>query len=131
MLADGTKRFDLTAKVTDWEVEPGKIVQASTYNGVVPGPTIEVAPGEHVQVVLKNELSESTSIHYHGIIVPNAVDGVPDITQAPIKPGETFTYDFVAQGPRSGSITRIITPSIRCPMGSSAFIVGDLPLPGV
>jgi FtsP/CotA-like multicopper oxidase with cupredoxin domain len=130
VLVDGTKRFDLTAKVTDWEVEPGEIVQASTYNGVVPGPTIKVAPGEHVQVVLKNELSESTSIHYHGIIVPNAMDGVPDITQPPIKPGETFTYDFVAQGPAVGIYHSHHHAEHQVPDGLFApFIVGDLPLP--
>ena len=56
VLPDGTKEFDLTAKVTPWEVSPGKTVQAWTYNGTVPGPTIKVQPGDHVQVVLDNQL---------------------------------------------------------------------------
>jgi FtsP/CotA-like multicopper oxidase with cupredoxin domain len=130
VLADGTKRFDLTAKVTDWEVSPGKKVQAWTYNGVVPGPTIKVQPGDHVQVVLKNELPQSTTIHYHGIIVPNAMDGVPDITQPPIKPGETFTYDFVARGPAVGIYHSHHHAEHQVPDGLFApFIVGDEPVP--
>ncbi len=59
-------------------------------------PTIKVDPGDHVRVVLDNKLPQSTAIHFHGITVPNAMDGVPDVTQPPVKPGETFTYDFVA-----------------------------------
>jgi len=97
VLADGTKQFDLTAKVVKWEVEPGKKVDAWTYNGTVPGPTIEVDPGDKVKVVLKNDLPESTVVHFHGLQLPNALDGVPDITQDPIKPGQTYTYSFTAQ----------------------------------
>jgi FtsP/CotA-like multicopper oxidase with cupredoxin domain len=58
--------------------------------------------GDQVRVVLDNQLPESTAIHFHGIEVPNAMDGVPYVTQDPVKPGETFTYDFVAQGPAVG-----------------------------
>src|SRR5207247_10786331 len=97
VLADGTKQFELTSKVVKWEVEPGKRVDAWTYNGAVPGPTMRVSPGDKVKVVLHNELPESTAIHFHGLRVPTAMDGVPDITQKPVKPGETFTYDFTAQ----------------------------------
>lgn len=130
VLADGTKRFDLTAKVTDWEVEPGKTVQAWTYNGVVPGPTIKVGVGDHVQIVLENELPQSTSIHYHGILVPNAMDGVPDITQPPIKPGETFTYDFVTREPAVGIYHSHHHAEHQVPDGLfAAFLVGDQPVP--
>src|SRR5262245_6745043 len=97
VLADGTKEFDLTAEIVDWEVEPGRTVEAWTYNGVVPAPTIRVAVGDKVRVVLTNELPESTALHFHGVRVPNAMDGVPPYTQDPIKPGETFTYEFTAQ----------------------------------
>ena len=51
---------------------------------------------------MKNELPQSTSVHFHGIEVPNAMDGVPYITQDPIKPGKTFTYEFTANGPAVG-----------------------------
>ena len=91
------KVFDLVAKKVQWEVEPGKYFEAWGYNGVVPGPEIRVTEGDKVRVVIKNELDESTSIHFHGQIVPIAMDGVPFITQPPIKPGTNFTYEFTAR----------------------------------
>ena len=92
VLADGTKQFELVAKEVDWEVEPGKIVKAKTYNGVVPGPEIRVGVGDKVRIIVTNELTESTSVHFHGIRVPNKYDGVDPYTQMPIMPGQTFTY---------------------------------------
>lgn len=91
------KVFDLVAKKVQWEVEPGKFFEAWGYNGVVPGPEIRVTEGDKVRVIIKNELDESTSIHFHGQIVPIAMDGVPYITQPPIKPGTNFTYEFTAK----------------------------------
>ena len=87
VLADGTKQFDLTAAMTDWEVSPGKTVQAMTYNGTVPGPTIKVNPGDHVKIVLHNQLPQSTSIHFHGLLTPNSMDGTTYVTQDPVKTG--------------------------------------------
>jgi FtsP/CotA-like multicopper oxidase with cupredoxin domain len=131
VLPDGTKEFDLTAAVTDWEVSPGNTVKAWTYNGTVPGPTIEVNPGDHVRVELDNELPESTAIHFHGITVPNSMDGVPDITQPPVKPGATFTYDFVAsQNPEVGMYHSHDHAEHQVPDGlMGAFLVGSEPLP--
>ena len=100
VLADGTKEFDLVAEIVDWEVEPGKIVKAWAYNGTVPGPTIRVNEGDKVRIKLTNKLPESTSLHPHGCSVPNAMDGFDPLTQEPIKPGETFTYEWVAKGPK-------------------------------
>ena len=97
VLADGTKEFRLASEIVQWEVEPGRFVEAWTYNGTVPGPTIKVEPGDKVSVVLENRLPESTVLHIHGITLPNSLDGVPDITQAPIKPGGSHTYTFTAQ----------------------------------
>ncbi len=97
VLPDGTKQFELTAEVVDWEVEPGKIVEAWTYNGMVPGPTLSVGVGDKIRIVLTNELPESTAIHFHGLRTPNSMDGVPDITQEPVKPGETFTYEWTTR----------------------------------
>ena len=59
----------------------------------MPGPTLKADPGDRVRVVLHNELPESTAIHFHGLRTPNSQDGVPDITQAPVAPGETALYD--------------------------------------
>jgi FtsP/CotA-like multicopper oxidase with cupredoxin domain len=97
----GVKVFNLTAKIVDWEVAPGQKVQAWTYNGQFPGPQIRVTEGDKVRVVIKNELPESTAIHFHGVRTPNNMDGVPGVTQPPIKPGQSFTYEFVARNPGS------------------------------
>jgi manganese oxidase len=97
----GVRIFDLTTKKVQWEVEPGKRVEAWTYNGVVPGPQIRVKEGERVRINVKNELDESTVVHFHGVEVPNDQDGVPFITQPPIKPGQSYTYEFVV--PNAGS----------------------------
>ena|SRR5579859_5962332 len=87
----------LTAKTVQWELVPGKVITAWTYNGIVPGEVIRVREGDRVRVVVSNELSEPTTVHWHGIDVPTNMDGVPDISQRPIQPGETFTYEFVAR----------------------------------
>jgi plastocyanin len=73
--ADGTKQFELTAAITPWEVEPGKIVDAWTYNGMAPGPSMRVAVGDRVRIVVHNELPMGTDLHLHGINVPNPMDG--------------------------------------------------------
>jgi FtsP/CotA-like multicopper oxidase with cupredoxin domain len=97
----GVKVYELTAREVDWETEPGRKVKAWAYNDQVPGPQIRVREGDRVRVVLKNELSESTSIHFHGLEVPNDQDGVPFMTQPPVKPGDSYAYEFVV--PNSGS----------------------------
>lgn len=91
------KVFELTSKPVIWPITQDVSVTAWTYNGTVPGPMIRVIEGDKVRIVLKNELPEPTTIHWHGIAVPNAMDGIPDVTQKPIQPGETFTYEFTAQ----------------------------------
>lgn len=91
------KVFELTAKMVQWPILDGVSVTAMTYNSTVPGPMIRVTEGDQVRIILRNELEEPTTIHWHGIEVPNAMDGVPGITQEPIEPGETFTYEFTAK----------------------------------
>lgn len=71
-----------------------KEVKLWGYNGQVPGPTLEATVGERVRIVLKNELPEPTSIHWHGLEVPNHMDGAGGVTQRPVQPGETFVYEF-------------------------------------
>ncbi|HYW08259.1 MAG TPA: copper oxidase [Longimicrobium sp.] len=100
-MENGVKVFELTARRLKWEVEPGRMVDAMAYNGQVPGPQIRVRQGERVRVILKNELDQSTAIHFHGVEVPNDQDGVPFITQPPVKPGESYTYEFTAPNPGS------------------------------
>jgi FtsP/CotA-like multicopper oxidase with cupredoxin domain len=100
-MENGVKVFELTAKKIQWEVEPGRMVEAWTYNDQLPGPQIRVKLGDKVKVILHNQLPESTAIHFHGLELPNNMDGVPFITQPPVKPGESFTYGFTV--PNGGS----------------------------
>jgi FtsP/CotA-like multicopper oxidase with cupredoxin domain len=97
------KVFTLESTAFSWEFRPGEFADAFGYNGVVPGPEIRVTEGDTVRVVLTNNLPESTVIHFHGVMLPNSMDGVPFITQPPIKPGETFTYEFTAREGNAGS----------------------------
>ncbi len=94
--ADGTKNFYLTASIEDWQVNPGNVVRAWTYNGMVPGPIIKLQPNDKVKVHLRNELPVATDIHWHGIDVPFEMDGVAPITQDYIDPLEDFVYTFDA-----------------------------------
>jgi plastocyanin len=130
--ADGTKVFNITVKEVDWEVEPGKIVKAMTYNGTVPGPEIHVNVGDKVRIVVTNELSESTSVHFHGIRVPNKYDGVDPYTQKPIMPGETFTYEWTTVEPAVGIYHSHHDAQVQIPDGLfGTFLVGEMPIPDV
>jgi manganese oxidase len=100
-LEGGVKVFDLTATKLKWETAPGQFVDAMAYNEQVPGPMIRVREGDRIRIHLKNELDESTAIHFHGVETPNDQDGVPFVTQPPVKPGESFTYEFTV--PNAGS----------------------------
>ena len=124
--ADGYKEFRLTAKIIDWEVEPGKFVKGWTYNGEIPGPIMYANVGDKVRVVLKNDLPESTTLHLHGIRVPNAMDGVDPFTQDPIKPGDTFNYEFTALETAIGMYHSHHNAQIQISNGlSGALIIGD------
>ena len=96
-IENGEKVFNLIAQPVRWNILKDVIVTAWAYNGMVPGPLIRVTEGDKVKILVKNNLSEPTTIHWHGIQVPNNMDGIPDETQEPIQPGETFTYEFVAK----------------------------------
>jgi len=97
--ADGTKVFELTAAITDWEIAPGQTVKAWTYNGTVPAPTIRGEVGDRIKVVLNNKLPMGTDIHMHGMVLPNLQDGVAPLTQKLIEPGETYTYEYTVEKP--------------------------------
>jgi manganese oxidase len=93
----GTKVFDVTCTEGPWEVAPDQSINAMLYNGRVPGQIIRVTQGENVRINVTNKMSQSTAIHFHGVHTPNSMDGVPFITQPPIKPDGTFTYEFRAK----------------------------------
>jgi FtsP/CotA-like multicopper oxidase with cupredoxin domain len=94
---DGIRGIHLETREVMWELGPGKRIKAMTYNGQVPGPEIRVQEGERVRVILTNALAEPTTVHWHGVEVPNPMDGVPGLTQPPVLPGETFVYEFEAR----------------------------------
>lgn len=96
-MQDGVKVFELTAAPLAWQTKPGApTVTAMAINGQVPAPTIRINEGDRVRFVVKNEMPEDTAIHWHGMDLPNDQDGVPHLTQDPIAPGETFTYEWDA-----------------------------------
>jgi FtsP/CotA-like multicopper oxidase with cupredoxin domain len=95
-----TKVFTLTTSKIEWETIPGQTQTAFAYNAMLPGPEIRVTEGDRVRVILRNGMPESTVIHFHGLQgVPNAMDGVGNLTQPPVKPGMQFAYEFVAKNP--------------------------------
>lgn len=99
-MENGVKVFHLTAEIVKREILPGssmgpaKVLTLWGYSGSVPGPTIEVNEGDHVRVIFHNQLPEPTTVHWHGLEIPINMDGMPFISQPPVKPGETFVYDF-------------------------------------
>ena len=132
ILADGTKQFDLVAKIVQWEVEPGRLVEAWTYNGVVPAPEIHVNVGDKVRIVLQNDLPQSTSLHLHGIRVPNNMDGVDPYTQDPTLPGDSFTYEFTAKEYAVGIYHSHHNAQEQIPNGMfGAITIGDPTIPEV
>lgn len=94
---DGAKVFQITCQQIDWETEPGTSFPAYSYNGRIPGPEIRVTEGDLVRIQVTNDMNESTTIHWHGLLVPTDMDGVGFISQPPIRPGDTFTYEFTAR----------------------------------
>jgi FtsP/CotA-like multicopper oxidase with cupredoxin domain len=90
----GVKVFKLAAEVVKQEVLPGKVFNLWGYNGPAPGPVIEVTEGDRVRIVFENRLPEPTTVHWHGLEVPIAMDGVPNISQPNVEPGGRFTYEF-------------------------------------
>ncbi len=87
------REYTLTLK-EEMVNKTGKQVMGMTVNGTVPGPTLTFTEGEYAVIYVKNEMSVETSIHWHGLLLPNFMDGVPYLTTPPIKPGTTFKYEF-------------------------------------
>jgi len=93
-VVDGVKVFHLVAEEVRHEVAPGLVITALGYNGQTPGPTIEVVEGDRVRFYVTNRLPEKTSVHWHGVLLPNGMDGVSGLNQPGIAPGETYRYEF-------------------------------------
>ncbi len=126
VVQNGVKVFDLTADEIDWEVAPGDVRKGMAYNGMVPGPVIRANVGDKIKVVLHNKLEESTAMHFHGMLVPNAQDGVPGVTQPLVKPGETFTYEFTVRNSGSHMYHSHMNGATQIPAG----LLGAIVIPG-
>ena len=92
------KEFHLVAEEVEREIAPGMTVKLWGYNGQTPGPTIEAVEGDKVRVFVTNKLPEHTTIHWHGMLLPNGMDGVGGVTQPHIPVGKTFVYEFELKG---------------------------------
>jgi FtsP/CotA-like multicopper oxidase with cupredoxin domain len=93
------QEFDLRAAESSFELTKGITISSFAYNEQIPGPELRVALGATVKVNFRNDLPQPTTIHWHGVRVPNAMDGVPGVTQEPIEPGESFVYEFTPKDP--------------------------------
>lgn len=120
----GVKVFHLIAGPLRQQFAPGLIVNCWGYNGQTPGPTIEVVEGDRVRIHVTNRLPEQTTVHWHGILLPNSMDGVGGLNQPHIKPGETFTYEFTI---RQQASTHLYHPHIdemtQIAMGMQGFFI--------
>ncbi|MCC7366604.1 MAG: multicopper oxidase domain-containing protein [Dehalococcoidia bacterium] len=93
-MENGVKVWDLTCDELEWETVPGGFEKGRGYNNMISGPILRGVEGDRVRIHVKNNLKESTSTHWHGLLIPNNMDGVGILTQPEIKPGESFTYEF-------------------------------------
>jgi FtsP/CotA-like multicopper oxidase with cupredoxin domain len=96
-MVDGVKVGHLVAEEFEHEFAPGMRAQCWGYNGSTPGPTIEAVEGDRLRIYVTNRLREPTSVHWHGVLLQNGMDGVAGLNQPAIQPGETFVYDFVVK----------------------------------
>jgi hypothetical protein len=94
--ANGVKVFELETSVVRWTILPGVTVDALAFNGQVPGPRLRFRQGDRVRIVVTNRLPETTTVHWHGLILPNVMDGPANVTQAPIENGQRYSYEFTA-----------------------------------
>src|SRR5262245_39960584 len=117
------KEFHLVAEPVRRQLAPGMTANLWGYNGQSPGPTIECVEGDNVRMFVTNKLPEHTTIHWHGILLPNGMDGVGGLNQPHIPVGKTFVYEFVM--PKSG--TFMYHPHademVQMAMGMMGFIV--------
>ncbi len=123
VLKDGVKEFHLIAEPVKREFAPGMIVNCWGYNGMTPGPTIEAVEGDRVRILVTNRLPEHTTIHWHGIVLPNGMDGVGGLTQPHIKSGETFVYEFTLRQHGTYMYHPHADETVQMAMGMMGFLV--------
>lgn len=120
---DGFKTFHLTAEPCVREFAPGFRVNCWGYNGQTPGPTIEAVEGDRVRIYLENRLPEPTSMHWHGVLLPNGMDGVVGVNQRPIEPGQTFKYEFTVRQHGTQMYHPHFDEMVQQAMGMMGFLI--------
>lgn len=91
------REYSLTIEQIRWKIVGDVYMTQWAFNGQVPGPLLEATEGDLVKITVKNNTTVDHTIHSHGLWVPNVMDGVPNVTQKPIGPGETFVYEYIAK----------------------------------
>ncbi len=122
-ISAGVKEFRLVAQPVKREFAPGMVVNCWGYNAQTPGPTIEMVQGERVRIFVKNELPEWTTVHWHGMLVPNGMDGVGGLTQPQIPPGKTGVYEFAIDEPGTYMYHPHADEMVQMAMGLMGMVV--------
>jgi FtsP/CotA-like multicopper oxidase with cupredoxin domain len=120
---DGWKEFHLVAEPVKREIAPGMVANLWGYNGQSPGPTIECVEGDKVRMFVTNKLPEHTTIHWHGVLLPNGMDGVGGLTQPQIPAGKTYVYEFVMKHSGTFMYHPHADEMVQMAMGMMGFIV--------
>lgn len=122
-LRNGAKEFHLIAEPVKREFAPGMVVNCWGYNGQTPGPTIEAVEGDRVRILVTNKLPEHTGIHWHGIFLPNGMDGAGGLNQPHIQPGETFAYEFTLRQHGTHMYHPHADETVQMAMGMMGFFI--------
>ena len=122
-MKDGWKEFHLIAEPVVREISPGMKANLWGYNGQSPGPTIECVEGDKVRIFVTNKLPEHTTVHWHGILLPNGMDGVGGLNQPQIPPGKTYVYEFAMKKSGTFKYHPHADEMAQMAMGMMGFIV--------
>jgi len=120
---NGWKEFHLVAEPVRRQLAPGMTAHLWGYNGQSPGPTIECVEGDKLRIFVTNRLPEHTSIHWHGVLLPNGMDGVAGLTQPHIPAGKTFVYEFEMKHSGTFMYHPHADEMVQMAMGMMGFIV--------
>ncbi len=123
IMKGGVKEFHLIAEPVKREFAKGMVINCWGYNGQTPGPTIEAVEGDRVRILVTNHLPEPTSIHFHGVILPNGMDGVSGLNQPAIQPGETYAYEFTLRQHGTQMYHPHADEVLQMAMGMNGFLI--------
>ncbi len=123
VIKDGVKEYHLVAEPVRREFAPEMTVNCWGYNGQTPGPTIEAVEGDRVRILVTNKLPEHTTIHWHGIFLPNGMDGVGGLNQPQIQPGETYAYEFALRQHGTFMYHPHADETVQIAMGMMGFFI--------